>query len=564
MKKLLSKSLLFFLILSSFSYSLNLDEAVDYYDPTNIYDKTEKYIDSNFSEADTEAYQKVASLYWTNQNVIISILEWDLTKCLEIFWVMGINPPYKKYDFLTCQATIQAKVESYKKTKIFNLSVEDSTAWENILSDGIEDNWPFDLLVDINTMSKVLFKDEIKFDNVSYQVAIDNSKNKLRWKNLSWWFAITKWESEEDKIKELDKLIEEIKKDNEKYNAIADAEENNNPTEENNNDNNWIIEENNNYLEEEENKQQNYTNKNLQIWNICANNFQNQNNQNKPEEKISTEENNEETTNNFSYTNNNPLLATDDDIYGFNTFTGWWDLWGFINWDGEIGIWWSDSPNLAEEIWQLEKNQWVCPPQDYILAVCVKLIPTWPRWPVWWTVYKRWIDSIIKKINDTLREMKDQNFISQAWHWDEALEIDYKNIDLSEHFSFDIVISPKPVFDFKRDEKIEKEKNLPDTNWKWVPRKLAIMYYNYGIGDPLDKENDKNKYLISNLDYVDPLQNIKNNYEELVNDSSEKWMYSILERHNNYITELNKSMKLLIDVAKKIKSTLEFMNAKSQ
>jgi len=544
MKKSIVSKLLFICIILNFSYSIDLETTMDYSEPADFFDKVEEYYDSNIGEYYNKWYDMIANKYWTDVWTIKWILAWKLTKCIKIFPIMWIKwPKYSEDDFLNCQATIKKNLDDYVKTETYNKAIEDSTAWENTLSDWIEDNWPFDLLADINTMSKILFKEEITFDDIAFEQEKNNS-NWWGWGSAwgwsgSWsWSGWTNWWN------------------NWNNNNWWNWGNNRNDESNNNwNNNNWWNSDNNknsNNTWNNENKTE-YINKNLQFWNICTSNFNNQ-------------WNNWNNNNWWNWGNN----RNDD---WFNTFTWWWDLGWFIWWWGWnwgyywswwwYGLGWWDGWMFAE-IWALEEEQWVCPPEDYILAICVTLVPSGPRWPVWWTVYKRSIFEILEKTNDVLREMKDENYISQARHWDESLDIDYQHINLSDHFAIDIVLSKKPVFDFKRRKDKEKEKNLADTNWEGVPRKFAKMYHENWIWDPFDKENDKNKYLISNTEYVKPDRKVENNYEEKVNNTSSKWMFKIMERHSDYVNWLNKINDSLIEITKKIKKTAELLSAKSK
>jgi hypothetical protein len=102
------------------------------------------------------------------------------------------------------------------------------------------------------------------------------------------------------------------------------------------------------------------------------------------------------------------------------------------------------------------------------------------------------------------------------------LDIDFKHINLADIFAFNIILSPKPVFNFKKDKKVIKQENLPDTELENVPRKLAKIYSDLNIVDGFNSQADFKKYLITDLDSVQPYKEVKLNYPENVDTNSSK------------------------------------------
>ncbi len=543
---------LFLWIFFSYSFSeSDLETALDPSSPSKMYQKVNQYYDGKIQKTFDEAYNKVWANLGSDASTLKAISAWDLSKCKDLFpklWIKKRAWWYTEEDFLICQKSIDQKVWNYTRTKLNNMSVEDSTAGENILADGDEENWPYDLLVDMKNISKILFKEEIEFDtkfDVKYKQ--DNWEN---WGSSNWWPS-NWWGNNKNN----NSWHNDNSWNNWKNNWWNSNSENNNSW------NNWTWN-NNNWTWNNQNtsKKSNFQNPNLQFGNICTTNYWNNN-----------------WWNNNWWNNNwwgNWWWNKWNNDDWFNTFSWWGDKWyfpgGWSWWDG--GNWWGFVPTTwnfngwwVGEWWGGEWNNWweTCPPEDYILAICIKLIPSGPKWPVGWTVHKRSIQEIVQKTDDTLKEMKDENFISLAWHGDESLDIDYKHIELWSHFAIDIVLMKKAIFDFKKDP-TEQEENLADTNCKWVPRKFAKTYKDQWIWDCFDQEADRNRYLITNTDFVKPQKRIKNNYNEKVNDSSSKWIYTQQNIFSSFLGAISDTIDSLTTWWKKTKSTSAYMAEKSK
>ena len=547
MRKIVISTIFSFCIIG-FSYSaLDLEQAMDPSELGNTYWRVDEYFTSQTNDTYEHAYDAVSSVFGSDTSTLKAIQNGDVEKCIDLFdkmWIKKRGWEYSPEDFYNCQDKVDQAINNYVTSDLNNKSVEDSTKWENVLADGDEENGPYDLLIDMKNINSILFKDEIKLstkfddDNENWE----NNKNEWDENNKNWeedkkWWKKnhnngwkngkgnkTWWKTKEWKWKEWEWWGGWgwwDKKDKKEW---------------------W---------------RNNYQNPNLQFWNICLNN-------------------------NIGWTNNwwwgggwwwgglNRWSWWSD---GFNTFTWWYNDKG-----GYIWVWWSDTSswfiNTWYYIWSWNEFlfsglDWLwwggssCPPEDYILAICVKLIPAWPRWPVWWTVHKRSIEEWFRKTMDTLKEIK-QNFITLAWHGDESLDIDYKHVDLPNHFAFNIVLNKKPVFDFKRDKKSRKEANETEGEYPWQPASLEKLEHKEWVANPYTKDGDKNRHLLTNTDYVKPQKRVRNNIPKLVESSSSQGIYKVEMRLSDYIGALSNGMDAFNQVSKSMRSSTKNMFERSK
>ena len=552
-------------------FSTSIEQVYNTNTPMWLYKKSEDYYSSNINKAYQKAYNKIAAKLWINTNDVKDILAWNIEKCTKIFdalWIKKRTNTYEEEDFYICQRKLQSMVDDFANTEINNLAVENSTKWENLLADGDVTNGSYDLLADIEWISKMLFKKAIiltkdtekEQQNNSWWNKNNNNKNNnnKNWNNSNNWTNnwSNNWSNNNTNNWEND-------------NTNNNGNSNGNTWNNNWNTSNW---DNNSWNNNKTPNNTNTQNPNLQFGNICStSNIKNQNNSDNWNNNWGNGNNNwGHGNNNWGNGNNTWGNGNNKEDDGFNTF--WW--WNNTKWTF-IQAWWSDTSDgyinsLLKLNWKDIIYEWndknkngYCPPEDYILAICVKLIPSWPRWPVWWDTKVRSIEEIFEKLIDSLKEAKE-NFIIVAWHGDEALWIDYKHVDLPNNFAFNIVLNKKPIFYFKRDKKSEKELNMKDTNWKNVPRKLAKIYKKSGVWDPFNKNIDKNKYLLTNGDYVDPNKTVDDPEPEKVDDTSSKWTYTVMERIDDFTKWLEKTSLALIDLSKNLKKSAQYMAEKSK
>ncbi len=548
MNKYIFKLFLFLCLLFSviyFSYAkTNMDEVMN---PSNIwwtYDRTLDYYESNVDEFMSKWIEKVASMYGTDVSIIKKILEGDSTKCYFIFDKLGIKKVWWKYsyqDFLNCQQTIENNVNNYVDSEVSNLSVEDATKWENVLADGDTSNGPYDLLADTKTISKILFKKAItintqfkdnktnNWDNNNWNTSWDTD-----WNNSTWWNTDNNWNNNGNNPSGW------WNEGDSNWNTDWSTTWNSSTTWQNNKPN-W-----------------NLSNSDFQVGNICGTN-------------INDGWNNDNWWNNWW---NNQWWWDNwwNDFNGFDTFKEWNPIkWWFINIGSYDG--WNGLVRFKYKTWDIKWSlsdpfawwwEWYCPPDKYILAICIKLVPSWPRWPVGWNKRIRSIEEIFDNLSDELKDMRFFKFTTLAWHGDEALDIDYKHVDLSDHFVFNIILSPKPVWNFKNNDDIKKQNNLADTNYEKTPRKLAKLYYDVGIWDPFNKENEKNKYLLTNTDYVKPAQRVKSNYNEKTDDNPSKWTRTEIKRYKEFLDNLGTTMDQLDKAMEEFKKSSANLEYKSE
>lgn len=499
---------------------------------SDIYKNTQEYYKDNMNKSWEKAVWNISSSLWIKKEDIQAILNWNLTKCSKIFNQLKIDVKEwaTKENYQACYNKISNRYTNYMKVSLSNKELKDSLSVENLLTDWNTSNGPYDLLADIQDIWDLLFKDKIKirvgqiFASHTTTWSVDNDPQ-YNWlppyDNNNW------------------------------YKKNDDNTNNNN----NNNWNKWIT--SNNQAVKNTNN-----NDNLQLWNICLNQDKNIVNN-----KSWLDNSN---NNNWFWNVNNSNSWTN---INFNSF-----IWENINgWDFDLSLnglfgWWDQSNNgshnnkndLKWALWWWKKECfWI----DKILTICIKLVPSWPNGPVWWTVKKNTLEWIIDQTSNTLKDIR-QSFIIPAWHADESLWIDFKHVKLADIFAFNIILSKKPVFKFTKDKKAEKEANKADTEaCPKVPRKLAALYHNTNVSYCNNKAWDQNKYLITNIKGV----NAKNRKpwkfgkpdEKVVSNSSDG-AYKEIELYSQYNKNLLKFMGNVNWLTEKQLNASKALKAKSE
>ena len=513
----------------------------------NIYANTYKYYKKNINESSNKAINYMSSKLWIDSFYIEEIIKWNLTICAKFFDKLNINVKNwaTKEDFQSCYDKINNMYNNYIQTNLTNKQLQSSLSVENLLTDGKDSNSPYDLLVDIQNIWKLLFKKKVEI---------------YFWNVLIW-----------------------DEKDNTKYTWLVPYDLTTNSAQNNNSNDNWNNHTNNNWNNSSNNNtdtQNNNTNpstngltkwnynNNIQLWNMCLN--QANNNELVNNKTVSDDTKNNDWFWNVNNENNSSENNNFNDI-SFETFAWksihWWDfdLWGInLNWLNDNGNNNNSTTDFKSDSWWWSK---LCEWKDQLITICIKFIPSWPRWSVWWTVSKNTLEWIIDQISNTLKGIR-QSFIIAAGHGDEALDIDFKHVKLADIFAFNIVLSKKPVFRFKKDTKSEKEENKADTQeCTWVPRKLSALYNKKDLAYCDNKAWDKNKYLITNLENL----NIKNRTpskfikptEKVVNNSS-NGSYKEIELYTQYNQNLLKFMTNLKWLMTNWLSASAWLKAKSE
>lgn len=524
MKKVIFLSI-FWLIFPFFSFAEeNFSEYLwaDKWDAiSNIYANTYKYYEKNLWIWSNDAIEYIASKLWTDYMYIKYILDWELTLCSKFFNKLNIKIPKNwatKENFEACYNKISNMYSNYVQTYLTNKEIEDTLSVENLLTDWKDSNSPYDLLVDIQDLGNLLFKKKV---NIHFW-------NILIW-NKKWWI------NNDPKYNWLIPYDDMIIKDDTKN----DTNKNNKNNDKNNNDSN----KNSKPLNEKTdpnspiNKIKKITNNqnNLQIWNMCLNTDNNLNNN-------SNNSSNNNKNNNWFWNTYNPDIWANNNYNDtkFETFIWknipWWD---FNLWD--VLDWW-ENKNVE---WALKWWSSLCSWKDKILTICLKFVPSWPRWSAWWTTSKNTLEWIITQIMNTLKDLRSSFFIA-AWHWDEALDIDFKHVKLADIFTFNIILSPKPVFRFTKDRKAEKKENEADTELcKQVPKKLSVLYNETAIAYCNTKSVDQNKYLITNLEtagiQAQKPEKLTKPDDKVINNTA-KWSYKEIELYTQYNENLLKFM----------------------
>jgi len=473
----------------------------------NIYANIYKYYENNINQSSYNAISKISSKLWIDTEYIKDVLNNNLTICSKFFDKLNINVKnwvYKE-NFQACYNQISSMYENYMQVDLWDKQLQDSLSIENLLTDGKEWNSPYDLLVDIEDIWKLLFKKQVHVEFWNIKI----------WNINNWWYN-----------------------NNSKYNGLIPYDEM--WTDKDNNtilQNKWTKSNSTTWYKQNIDKQNTYINNNLQIWNMCINNtiIETTNNGNSWSNTII------ETTNNGNSWSNN-----DFNNIGFSTFIwdyiNWWDF--NLSWDNPVISWNNSITNTSNIVWLSYLCEWT----DKILTVCVQFPHSWPNGPVWWTVQKNTLEWIIDQISNTLKDIR-QSFVIAAWHGDESLDIDFKHVKLADIFAFNMILSKKPVFLFEKNEKAEEEKNKADTPLcNNVPRKLWSLYNETSIAYCNVKNTDQNKYLITNLDNISlkdrkPAKLIKT--EEKVSSNSANGSYKEIDIYDQYNKNLFKFMENL-------------------
>lgn len=541
---LMQRNNLFLILLSIFSFLFIFfsDTLSSTNVNTNIYSMMQEKYQNEASASMSDWIYFLAQKYWVDDSYISNILNWKLIYCSignnNLLRKLGIDTwsNYNQEDYVACYEKISEKFNNYLNSKIINKELSDSLQNENLLANWKDDDGPYDLVIDVQNLSNVLFKKKIK--------------------KIPFW-KVNIWKTWKSAVKQLEKewkkALEKIwLKKKHSFSSSSVASTNSSvslsPAALLRTSNLSKLQVSSNLSNSlSSTKVFSPNNPNLQIWNQCwtwnANSIINklkkidkQNNITNTLESI-----NLENTNTIWLNNNNENISEQDNL--FNKFWLWsWDKWWFIDWLFSTFSWF----NWLSLKWGFTQWGW-CAGQDKLLSVCFKLVPSWPRWPVGWTSFVHSIEQEIDKIWDTLKDIK-QNFIIPAGHGDEALDIDFKHIKFANIMAFNIVLTSKPVFNFKEDKKTEQEANVADTECSWVPHKLAVMYSRLGIAYCLNKWLDKDKYLFTNVSTVKiplnpSLKPIKNNNSTDGIYNEEKQYKQLLSNILWFTTSLNKLMK---------------------
>jgi len=535
------------LVPSDFSNYMNSTQP-----KVNLYQTLTKYYEKQLNQADQLALKETAQNYGTSPDTIQQILDWNLSQCTKILDKLKIKEckSTDKNTIFQCLAKCYDKVkedfQQYKQTVTSKQIVDNALVGENVLCDWDTKNWPYDLIQDISNISDILFKEWVKDE-------------------LKWWWKISM------KQQTLKKAENILNPDNIFQDLLTNPTSSNKANKENKstpNKDSWNI------SEEQINTSINTTqtnssspkspqnpqipqNQDFQIWNICSNSNSNTNSWTKIIE-----------TNSYNpiqwISQDNPLNPSNPNSTTFNVFDENWEKAQLLWKANSVANLLTNPLNWAlNQVWQKIKDSlawWkpVCWADDKkIISVCIQLIPSWPRWPVWWTIRVNSVEDIIKKIDDDLKDIK-QSFIIPAWHGDEALDIDFKHIDFAWIMAFNIVLTKKPIFQYKRN-------NISDIPWKsdqWnekdtqncpnIPRFLGNMYTNAGIVNCNSSLTDTNKYLFTNIDNAKtPNWDFSKSYLWTDKTNTIKWQYDVENRIWEFVSLTTKFFwnldKLLLD-----------------
>jgi len=503
---------------------------------TNIYSIMENRYKNIWQTAYSDAVSFVAWKYWVEEKYISNILKWKLIYCSiwdnNLIKQLKINlwSDYTKQDYTFCYWKIKEQIDNFENQKITHKELDDSLLAENLLANGKNDDGPYDLVVDVQNLSEVLFKKKMK---------------KIPFWKINIWKT---WRS----------AVNQLWNTNNSQNLINPTNPTN-PTILSNSNNSTNLTNPTNSINSMSSTDSTTlktpmvstalsnstnsitpTNPDVQIWNQCWNNSNSngivnklKNIDNNPNNSLNLNSNvdlpnNVDSSNNVDWNNNANKNKIGDKL--FDKFWLKWDKWWFIDGFFTSNVWKVWNNNLW--LWWWSAWGWWCAGGDKLLSVCFQLIPSWPRWPVWWTVFVHSIEGEIDKIWDTLKDIK-QSFIIPSWHGDEALDTDFESLKLANIMAFNIVLTSKPVFNFKKDKKTEQQANAIDTECKWVPHKLAVMYSRLWIAYCLDKWLDKDKYLFANISDVKPFP--KPNLKPEKNDSSSDGIYNEIGNYSQLL-----------------------------
>ena len=507
--------------ISNFSKYINNNQP-----KINLYQVLDKYYKKQLDQASQNALNQTAQKYNTSSDTIQNILDWYLSECLKILNKLNIkecNNQDKNVDFeclSKCYNEIKKNFEQKKQSNISSQIINNALIWENNLNDWDPKNWPYDLMVDINNISDILFK---KKDN----------------KLTSWWNISMKQEmpNQAESISNIDDILQNLNPMENTSGINQSSENSTNSNNQNNNSNTSWWSTNNQNLTWNLLNTQILENSNFQIWNICSteNNIaiqQNQNTNYNPIQWISQD---------------SSLNSLNENSTTFNVFDGTWAKASLL-----LPATWVLNLVTNSSGWNDIKNDlawwktvcWV--DSEKLLSVCLQLIPSWPRWPVWGTTKVKSVEEIITKIDDDLKDIK-QSFIIPSEHWDESLGIDFKHIELSKIMAFNIVLTKKPVFQYKRN-------NISDTHWKpdqWnkkdtqncpnVPRFLWNIYTNVGRVNCNSQLTDINRYLFTNESNAKfPKWDFSKSYMWTDKSDTTNWQYTV---ENNFLEFVNITKK---------------------
>lgn len=496
---------------------------------TDIYNVIKNKYENEWNEISSNWIYALAKLYNVDWSYIKNILNWKLIYCSfgtpNLLEQLNIDTwsVYQKEDYLACYKQIDKQFNNYLDTKFVNKELNNSLEDENLLANWKDNDGPYDLVIDVQNLSRVLFKKKMK--KIPFWKVLIWKTWKAAAKSL--WISKKLWLDKNNNFSALASPVDSVSHvaPTNSINPIASVSSvvptnswvSSNPVAPTNSVNNTIS-----------------SSPNVQIWNQCwngntnninktINNLKNIDNSNNT--SINSDINNLKNINNINNLNwNNSILNNQKQNSLFDTFWWKWDKWWFIDWFFNFNNWW----NWLWTLWNWKWGGWWCAWWNKLLSVCFRLIPSWPRWPVWWTTFVNSIEGEIDKIWDSLKAIK-QSFIIPAWHGDEALDTDFENLKFANIMAFNIVLTSKPVFNFKKDKKTEKEANVADTRCVGVPHKLAVMYSKLWIAYCLDKWLDKNKYLFTNVSSIKPFP--KPNLKSQKNDSSTDGVY---QEEKNY------------------------------
>ncbi len=536
-------------------------------DLANIYEKINKSYEKKSNESLDYAIQKTAQKYHTNPDVIKDILWWELNKCLEIKKFSNwkeINIEKARI----CYNSIITNVEENQGDYLLKDILQNTTKNLDIYANWNLDDSPYDLVTDIGNISKLLFK--------------RNLLSKIK----SWWKINMKQEKikkEKNKNFDIDNVLQKISNltnntskyltqnqaSNTKNLSNTNTSVSTNSTQNNNSNINTINQVNNQTQNKDnESKNKSFQNPNFQIWNICSqknNNLTNNQNNNTSPNSIYQVKSREEIKKQFPSS--------------FSTFV-WWEKATFINssnnnnnnfqnifnWQNNSN--WNNSSknNLENKLknWDPLCSVW----NNKILAVCIKFIPSWPRWPVWGTIWADSIETEIDKIEDVLKDIRWHWIIPSA-HGDEALDIDYKHIKFGDIFSFNIILTKKPVFKYaSKDKKVKKTEKEPLSACPNIPWNLSNLYTQIWIKNCSSKQADINKYLLD-------ISDIKENKQAkswymisgkiwLTNTDPYKWINKTENRYADLLELLTKWFNNLDDLLSSWKNASETLKQKSE
>ncbi len=578
---MIKKNIILMLLMSLITYTFAWDDFwtdfFHYINSTapklNVYETLTNYYENKFDYIERKSIEETAKQIWTDSKTIENILNWNLTKCINIMSQLKLkNPKCKETN--SKNTTFECLVSCYNNVlDIFKVNhkkiasyqiIKDTLIWENNLIDALKNNSPYDLISDIDIIAHILFKKWIKKD------LLEN------------WWKVNMIIENSDSIPPSEAPIYTDPNswtNNWKWNWNSNNWNSNNWNNNNWNANNWNWltypnnnNKNNDTTQEKINKILNktwdknqikkpkkikpiFTNYNFQIWNICKTwNILKQKDKDKD-----------------LIVKDDFLKTKDKDSLFYNIFDDWEKKWAIIWWSKWIANLF--SPNHDNNTLIEKKLAWwnvVCAVnKKKLLTTCFKLIPSWPKWPVWWTVKVKSSQKIIRRISDVLRDIK-QSFIIPSEHWDESLWIDYKHIEFSKIMSFVIVLTKKPVFKYRKNDKSEIDKtkkwNENDTqNCPSTSRFLANLYTNLKIANCHSEKPDIDKYLFTNRDndQFSPWE-VSNSSIWTDNSDNADWQKNVEKQIKQFVVLTKKMFTDMDDLFDDFRYSSETLKAKSE